>query len=101
MLFTNKKSKGYFTLYAFKSVVCILRWIHRSLKTIRTLKAFERDKYGKISLFSVEACKLIQNEAYSIADVCYESGYNNLTNFNKFFKSITGLTPSKYRKKLN
>jgi AraC-like DNA-binding protein len=45
------------------------------------------------------ACKLIQNEAYSIADVCYESGYNNLTNFNKFFKSITGLTPSGYRKR--
>ncbi|SDS53199.1 transcriptional regulator, AraC family [Mucilaginibacter mallensis] len=45
------------------------------------------------------ACKLIQNETYSIADVCYESGYNNLTNFNKFFKSITGFTPSKYRKK--
>ena len=45
------------------------------------------------------ACKLIQNETYSIADVCYESGYNNLTNFNKFFKSITGFTPSKYRRK--
>jgi len=46
------------------------------------------------------ACKLIQNEAYSVADVCYESGYNNLANFNKFFKLITGITPSKYRKKL-
>ena len=45
------------------------------------------------------ACKLIQNDAYSVADVCYESGYNNLANFNKFFKSITGFTPSKYRKK--
>lgn len=47
------------------------------------------------------ACKVIQNEAYSIADVCYESGYNNLANFNKFFKSITGFTPSKYRKRSN
>jgi AraC-like DNA-binding protein len=45
------------------------------------------------------ACKLIQNQTYSIADVCYESGYNNLTNFNKFFKSVTGLTPTAYRKK--
>jgi AraC-like DNA-binding protein len=45
------------------------------------------------------ACKLIQNETYSIADVCYESGYNNVANFNKFFKSITGFTPSKYRRK--
>ncbi|MBB6126124.1 AraC family transcriptional regulator [Mucilaginibacter lappiensis] len=45
------------------------------------------------------ACKLIQDESYSISDVCYQSGYNNLPNFNKFFKSITGFTPSQYRKK--
>lgn len=46
------------------------------------------------------ACKLLHNEEYSIADVCYECGYNNLTNFNKFFKSITGKTPSEYKKEL-
>ncbi|WP_183564085.1 AraC family transcriptional regulator [Mucilaginibacter sp. SP1R1] len=45
------------------------------------------------------ACKLIQNETYSVSDVCYQSGYNNLPNFNKFFKTVTGFTPSKYRKK--
>jgi AraC-like DNA-binding protein len=44
------------------------------------------------------ACKLLTNENYSISDVCYESGYNNLTNFNKFFKSIVKKTPSTYRK---
>ncbi len=47
------------------------------------------------------ACKLLQNEVYSVSDVCYECGYNNLTNFNKFFKNITGKTPSEYRKRLN
>lgn len=46
------------------------------------------------------ACKLLTNEDYSIADVCYESGYNNLTNFNKFFKTIAKKTPSEYRKML-
>lgn len=46
------------------------------------------------------ACKLLQNEDYSMADVCYECGYNNTTNFNKFFKSITGKTPSAYSKDL-
>jgi AraC-like DNA-binding protein len=44
------------------------------------------------------ACKLLSNENYSVSDVCYESGYNNLTNFNKFFKSIVKKTPSEYRK---
>lgn len=46
------------------------------------------------------ACKLLQNEEYSVSDVCYECGYNNLANFNKFFKTIQQTTPSEYRKKL-
>lgn len=46
------------------------------------------------------ACKLLQNKDYSIADVCYESGFNNLTNFNKFFKLIKAKTPSEYRKSI-
>lgn len=45
------------------------------------------------------ACKLLQNDQYTISDVCYECGYNNLTNFNKFFKTISGTTPLQYRKK--
>jgi len=46
------------------------------------------------------ACKLLQNADYSITDVCFSSGYNNLTNFNKFFKGIKGMKPSEYRGKL-
>ncbi|MGN6439973.1 MAG: AraC family transcriptional regulator [Agriterribacter sp.] len=46
------------------------------------------------------ACRLLQEENYSVSDACYESGYNNPANFNKFFKSIIGETPSEYRKKL-
>lgn len=44
------------------------------------------------------ACKLLYKDDYSVADACYESGYNNLANFNKSFKSITSKTPSEYRK---
>lgn len=46
------------------------------------------------------ACKLLQNKDYSIADVCYESGFNNLTNFNKFFKHFKGKPPSEYRRSI-
>ena len=47
------------------------------------------------------ACKLLQFDDHSIADVCYASGFNNPTNFNKFFKAIKGMKPSEYRMKLN
>ncbi|MDO5977882.1 AraC family transcriptional regulator [Flavivirga spongiicola] len=42
------------------------------------------------------ACKLLLEEKYSITFICYESGYNNLSNFNRQFKLITGTTPSNY-----
>ena len=44
------------------------------------------------------ACKLLQNYELTIADVCFQSGYQNMTNFNNFFKKITKKTPTQYRK---
>lgn len=44
------------------------------------------------------ACKLLQNPELSISDVGFQSGYHNMTNFNKFFKQITSKTPSRYRR---
>ena len=47
------------------------------------------------------ACKLLQDETKSISDVCYESGFQNFANFNKFFKEIQGKTPGNYRKEMS
>lgn len=44
------------------------------------------------------ACKLLIKTDMSIVDICYESGFNTLANFNKQFLKIKGETPSKYRK---
>lgn len=46
----------------------------------------------------VHACKLLSEEKSSISEICYESGFKNVSNFNKFFKQITGKSPSAYRK---
>lgn len=42
------------------------------------------------------ACKLILENTMSIAQVCYASGFNNLSNFNRRFKDITGKNPLEY-----
>jgi len=32
-----------------------------------------------------------------ISEICYECGFNNISNFNRFFKKKIGMTPSEYR----
>lgn len=44
------------------------------------------------------ACKLLHEEGINISEVCYESGFNTLSNFNKQFKERIGKTPLAYRK---
>jgi len=48
----------------------------------------------------VHACKLLAEKHIPIADVCYESGFNNFSHFNKSFKAYTGKSASQYRKAL-
>jgi AraC-like DNA-binding protein len=45
------------------------------------------------------ACKLLMDPDLSILDVCLDSGFNNLSHFNKQFKKATGVPPSEYRKR--
>ena len=46
------------------------------------------------------AAKLLHEKQISITDVCYESGFNNFSHFNKQFKNFTGKSPSVYRNEL-
>ena len=43
------------------------------------------------------AKKLLQNENYSIKDICYECGYNNPVHFFNIFKRIVKQTPKEFR----
>ena len=48
----------------------------------------------------VHASKLLAEQPLSITEVCYESGFNNFSHFNKSFKAFTGQNPSTYRNEL-
>ncbi|MEX0274913.1 MAG: AraC family transcriptional regulator [Flavobacteriaceae bacterium] len=45
------------------------------------------------------ACKLLIEDSSRITTVCFESGFNNVSNFNRQFRAIMGMTPSQYVKK--
>lgn len=44
------------------------------------------------------AAKMLAETDKQISQICYESGYNNIANFNYQFKSIMHKTPSEYRR---
>ncbi|MGK0253340.1 MAG: AraC-like DNA-binding protein [Mariniflexile sp.] len=48
----------------------------------------------------VHATKLLNESQMSIADVCFECGFNNFSHFNKQFNELTGKSASNYRKEI-
>lgn len=44
------------------------------------------------------ACNLLLEKDITIYEVCYESGFNNLSNFNRYFKKIMNKTPFEFKK---
>jgi len=48
----------------------------------------------------VHASKLLAEHSLSITEICFESGFNNFSHFNKSFKAYTGKNASQYRQEL-
>ncbi|WP_088342173.1 AraC family transcriptional regulator [Robiginitalea sediminis] len=48
----------------------------------------------------VHASNLLSENRMSITEVCFASGFNNFSHFNKSFKAFTGMSPSEYRNQL-
>ncbi len=44
------------------------------------------------------ACSQLQETNKPVLDICYESGYNTMTNFHKQFLKFKKFTPLQYRK---
>jgi AraC-like DNA-binding protein len=62
------------------------------LKTNRTLVEFIKEiRVG-------HAAKLLMEGNHNVTETCYISGYNNISNFNKHFKEVKGLSPRDFIK---
>jgi len=78
---------------------------HVSLTTPAFCRFFKKLNHKVFTDFLNEyrvarACNLLAGDAEGISGVCFESGFNNLSHFNKQFKLVTGQTPSEYRRSL-
>jgi AraC-like DNA-binding protein len=47
------------------------------------------------------ACKLLTDSTQNISRVAYNSGFENLSNFNRQFKKIKGITPSQFLREVD
>ena len=62
-----------------------------------------KGKTGKGFIFFINemrigyACKLLIENHLSISQICFECGFNNISNFNRIFKRQTGYTPGEYQ----
>ncbi|KAA0989019.1 AraC family transcriptional regulator [Dyadobacter aurulentus] len=66
----------------------------------RYFKSRTRKTYSQflLELRIGHACKLLSEAKIPVAQVCFESGFNNFANFNKYFKLHTGKSPLQYQK---
>lgn len=48
-----------------------------------------------------KACELLADPVLQITDICFESGYQNISNFNRRFRAEKGVTPTRYRQLLS
>lgn len=46
------------------------------------------------------ACKLLSQNTMNVSEICFESGFNTISNFNFYFKKIAGKTPTEYARAL-
>jgi len=46
------------------------------------------------------ACKLLTDASQNISGIAYDSGFGNISNFNRQFKRIKGITPSQFQEQI-
>lgn len=66
----------------------------RFFKSITDQTFFEYVNQIRISM----ACRKLAEKDASIEMICYECGFNTLSNFNRLFRRTTGMTPSVFKK---
>ena len=54
-------------------------------------------KYVNRLRINLACSMLVANESAKVADVCFACGFNNLSNFNRKFLEIKGMSPSNFR----
>jgi len=98
-LFYNYIQKNYATKITLDEVASLLNMskvsFNRFMKKTTNCTFIEYLNDVRID----NASRLLAGEDYSISEVAFMCGFNNIANFNRIFKKLKGLTPTTYRKR--
>lgn len=97
---------GYYLTEHFRDPLTLERLAREIGMNPSALCRHFRQRTGK-TLFAVlneirisHACRLLRDTQQAISAIAWESGFANLSHFNRQFKSLTGQTPGEYRKNI-
>lgn len=79
----------------------IANYMHMSADTFSRFfkKTFHCSFFAFLNEYKISmACKMLINKEFSVSEIGYKVGYNNLTFFHRQFQKQMGMSPSKYRK---
>ncbi|MCR4670975.1 MAG: AraC family transcriptional regulator [Saccharofermentans sp.] len=68
-------------------------YLSRTFKQVLGISYTEYVNKCKVSL----AISLMTSDDHSITEICYLSGFNSISTFNRVFLNVTGMTPGKFR----
>jgi AraC-like DNA-binding protein len=90
-------SSNYFREISFSEIADIA-----GLHPVSLCRYFKEKTGKKISVYLNElrigfACKLLLEGTLQVSQICFEVGFNNISNFNRNFRRITGMTPKHYK----
>jgi AraC-like DNA-binding protein len=102
----TSKSLSHALTYIGKNLASDLREADLAQLTGQSVSAFSRAFHRHtgtpfvqyINRLRIEAaCHMLLADEISITEICFQSGFNNVSNFNRQFRAAKGMTPSEFR----
>ena len=93
-----------YTINSFKEPICLSDIAKVACMSVPAFCSYFKKSCKKTYIHFLNeiridyACRCLIDSEYTILNICYESGYNTLANFNKQFLAIKKITPSQFRK---
>lgn len=93
--------QNFHTQIQVKDMLCIANMSHTSFCAAFKYSYKMTFKDYLLNLRVGYACKILSDTTLQISEIAFNCGFENISNFNRQFKKMKGITPTKFQKQLN